>query len=348
MDVSRFPIDYHIEIPLYALNTFIAKTVPSLKHSVIELFATDPFILGLYFHLAQNDNNYELVHATALPLVHTWLAAKSCRKSRTPFIVTPFFPPSLQGYYNPELINMLRNANAVFACTYIERDILVNLGISRERIRIVPMGMDEKESVGCSGERFRRKFGLEGKYLVLFAGSKDYNKGAMHLLNAVEELAKKRNDVVLVAMGLATAGWIQAVSKMRKKSFLLNLPFTSGTEKKDVFDACDVLVMPSRSDAFGIVYLEAWYQRKPVIGARSGGVPAVISDGVDGFLVQFGDVADIVSKIQILMDNPVLAEKMGNNGRNKVITNYTWSTIIAKVERIYDEIITSAKLCQKS
>ena len=65
--------------------------------------------------------------------------------------------------------------------------------------------------------------------------------------------------------------------------------------------------MPSKSDAFGIVYLEAWYLSKPVIGAKSGGVPAVINDSLDGFLVDFGDVSEIINKIEILMDHPVLA-----------------------------------------
>jgi glycosyltransferase involved in cell wall biosynthesis len=206
------------------------------------------------------------------------------------------------------------------------------------------MGIDVMELSNGSGERFRRKFGLDGKHVVLFAGIKGYDKGAVHVLRAVEELNKKINNVVLVAVGFATREWIDEVERLGHTSFLLDLPYVSGREKADVFDACDVLVMPSRSDAFGIVYLEAWYMGKPVIGARSGGVQAVINDGIDGFLVNFGDVGNIVRKIQLLLNHPVLAEKLGNRGKAKVIANYTWPKIVDKIEMIYEKITVFGRI----
>ena len=72
---------------------------------------------------------------------------------------------------------------------------------------------------------------------------------------------------------------------------------------------------------------------KPVIGAKSGGVPAVINDGLDGFLVEFGDVDDIISKIKISIDHLFLVEKLGTNGQKKVIANYLWSTIVEKIRK---------------
>jgi glycosyltransferase involved in cell wall biosynthesis len=339
VNTYRFPIDYHVQASCKFFNGVLEKYIPGFKFDIARLFALRPFMLRMYFYLASNQGAYDLVHATPFPFVHTWLAAKACQKSKTPFVVTPFFHINMMEYYNQELIAVLRNADAVFACTDIERNVLINLGVHREKIKIVPMGINEKEFDGCSGERFRNKFDLDGKFLILFAGSKSYDKGAVHVLNVVEKLAEKRNDVVLVAMGSDTVEWTSAVRGTRKKSFLLDLPYTSGVEKADVFDACDVLVMPSRADAFGIVYLEAWCRGKPVIGAKCGGVPAVISDGVDGFLVKFGDLGDIKARINLLINSPALAEKLGGMGRKKVIANYTWPTIVDDVERIYEEII---------
>ena len=351
VNIYRFPIDYHVQASCKLFNGIFEKFIPGFRSDITRLFALRPFMLRMYFYLASNQGAYDLVHATPLPFVHAWLAAKACQKSKTPFVVTPFFHVSSSAYYNPELIGILKNANAVFACTDIERKALVNLGVYLEKIKIVPMGINEKDFAGCSGERFRNKFDLHGKFLILFAGSKAYDKGAIHVLNAVEKLAEKRSDVVLVATGLDTPEWTTAVRRIRKKSFLLDLPYTSldafnvnfhymhAMEKADIFDACDVLVMPSRADAFGIVYLEAWYLGKPVIGARCGGVPAVISDGIDGFLVKFGDLNDIVAKINLLINSPALAEKLGSMGRKKVIASYTWPTIVDNVRRIYEEII---------
>jgi glycosyltransferase involved in cell wall biosynthesis len=332
VNVIRFSISYNIQIPLHVMDVAFDRC--QLRHGI----GSYPFMPNLFFHLRMNKGVYDLVHATAYPLVHTWLVAKACHKSKTPYIITPFFHPGSPQYYRQELLNVLRNANAVFACTTIERHILVSLGVQREKIHLVPMGIDVQELSGCSGQRFRRKFGLEDKFIILFAGSKCYDKGAMHVLEAVKHLAKEKNNVVLVAMGLATPDWLKAVGSS-KGSFLLDLPYLSGTDKTDVFDACNVLVMPSQADAFGIVYLEAWYLGKPVIGAKSGGVPAVITDGVDGFLVKFGDLQNLINKIQSLMNDPALAKKLGDNGRKKVVANYTWFAIVDKVERIYKDVI---------
>ena len=77
--------------------------------------------------------------------------------------------------------------------------------------------------------------------------------------------------------------------------------------------------MPSRTDSFGIVYLEAWLNGVPVIGARAGGVPEVITDGVDGYLVDFGDVAALANRIELLLRRPEAARAMGEAGRRKVL-----------------------------
>ncbi len=96
--------------------------------------------------------------------------------------------------------------------------------------------------------------------------------------------------------------------------------------------------MPSRTDSFGIVYLEAWLNGVPVIGARAGGVPEVVSDGADGYLVDFGDVAALANRIQILIERPELARTMGDAGSRKVLAEHTWDHKIARIAEIYGEV----------
>ena len=85
--------------------------------------------------------------------------------------------------------------------------------------------------------------------------------------------------------------------------------------------------MPSRTDSFGIVYLEAWLNGVPVIGARAGGVPEVITDGVDGYLVDFGDVAALANRIELLLRRPEAARALGEAGRRKVLAEHKWIAI---------------------
>src|SRR5205807_9064932 len=102
------------------------------------------------------------------------------------------------------------------------------------------------------------------------------------------------------------------------------LGFLSDEDKRDLHAAGQVFCMPSRTDSFGIVYLEAWLNGVPVIGARAGGVPEIITDGMDGYLVDFGDVGALADHIQFLMEHPDTAREMGQAGRRKVLAEHTW------------------------
>ncbi len=77
----------------------------------------------------------------------------------------------------------------------------------------------------------------------------------------------------------------------------------------------------------------------PVIGARAGGVPAVIEDGVDGFLVPFGDVATLAQRIATLLDDPTLAEDMGQAGRAKALQRYSWDQTWQTVREVYSRVL---------
>jgi glycosyltransferase involved in cell wall biosynthesis len=116
------------------------------------------------------------------------------------------------------------------------------------------------------------------------------------------------------------------------------LGFIPDEDKRDLNAAGQVFCMPSRTDSFGIVYLEAWLNGVPVIGANAGGVPEVISDGVDGYLVEFGDVPALANRIQLLLQRPEAAREMGNAGKRKVLAEHTWDRKIARIAEIYAEL----------
>ena len=120
------------------------------------------------------------------------------------------------------------------------------------------------------------------------------------------------------------------------------LGFIPDQDKRDAFAACDVFALPSRTDTFGIVYLEAWLYDKPVVGAAAGGVPEVIADGVNGYLVPFGGVAAIADRIARLLTDPALRARLGAAGHATVLREHTWDAKIAKIEEIYKRLANSA------
>jgi glycosyltransferase involved in cell wall biosynthesis len=115
------------------------------------------------------------------------------------------------------------------------------------------------------------------------------------------------------------------------------LGYVDDQTRTDLLAACDVLALASRTEAFGYVFLEAWANGKPVIGANAGGIPAVVDHGHTGLLVDFGKVDQLADAIEQLIDNPELAHRLGDAGRDtRVVDTEGW---FGKVRDNYAELL---------
>ncbi len=160
-------------------------------------------------------------------------------------------------------------------------------------------------------------------------GALDLNKGTNDLVNAVLRINRSSSSnrrVHLLLAGGATP---------RFNDFLASLPADSlesisllgriaESEVPDFYASLDIYAMPSRTDSFGIVFLEAWANAKPVIAAAAGGVVEVVEHEQTGLLVEFGDVEQLSESIQRLVDHPNLASLLGRNGFQQVKSGCTW------------------------
>ena len=99
-----------------------------------------------------------------------------------------------------------------------------------------------------------------------------------------------------------------------------------------------MLSMPSRTDSFGITYLEAWLYNLPVIASRTWGVMDVVDDGSDGLIAPFGDIIALVAAMKTLLDNPGKAREMGEVGRKKVYQEHLWEKKLRDLGELYREI----------
>jgi glycosyltransferase involved in cell wall biosynthesis len=117
----------------------------------------------------------------------------------------------------------------------------------------------------------------------------------------------------------------------------------SDAEKRDLLAAADIFAMPSRTDSFGIVYLEAWLHRLPVIAARTWGMGDVVQDGEDGVLVPFGDVPALAQAIGRLLDHPAERAALGAHGEQKVLRQYTWEHRYAPVRDLYERLTAGGR-----
>ncbi len=290
----------------------------------------------------------DLIHTTFLPY-QTVVDGLFCSKlQNVPSVCTPFFHFANPRYSKFDEISLLKYYSKIIACTEIEKIELIKRGVESNRIEIVPMGVDSQKFQSARKEDFLDSYHIEqDRPIVLFCGYKNFEKGALTLLQAIPFVQNQNKDILFCFIGPSTKAFNYEVSKLKKLGFKQNLlnidPSNLGgyfdKKKLGCFKACSLFAMPSRSDAYGISFLEAWASGKPVIGANVGATPEIIRDGIDGFLVEFGNPTTLAEKIQFILNNPKLSMALGKNGQDKVQTNNNWKQIAQKIFKIYEALV---------
>lgn len=300
--------------------------------------------LDRYLATAPELADVDLVHTTNITLdfailpAQRWAARRGLRHLCTPFVHLgePNNPQIVRYYAMPHQIDMLRRCDAVATMTDLERAYLERRGVPADRLRTVGAGVTPAELAGGDGERFRRQHQIAGP-IVLSVGTAAYDKGTVHVLEALRRLWSSGSDAVWVQCGPLMGHFQQLVAQLpaSEQARVRVLGYVDNATRHDALAAAAVYAQPSRTDSFGITYLESWCYRVPVVGAWAGGVPAVIRDGVDGLLVPFGDVPALASAIGRLLRDRDLAQSLGAAGHTKVLRELTWEAAYGRVRELY-------------
>ncbi|MBY9002555.1 MAG: glycosyltransferase family 4 protein [Candidatus Lokiarchaeota archaeon] len=357
VNVNRFPITYKEE---FGESLKELKRIPNLEslqlpnETISQLLKNGPYlkeIIDIFLNCKQKD--YDIIHTTFFPYFNLVIALLIGRILKKPVICTPFFHFSNPRYLDSNLISVLRSFDMLIACTSREKDFLINnLNLTKSRITTIPMGVDfdkfaiVKENFNFKLHYFTRK---ERNYkLVLFCGYKNFEKGAISILKAIPLILKKYPKVYFTFIGPSTTAYNREFAKTKKttNARIINLSpdnLTGYFDKNKIaaFMESDLYLMPSRSDAYGIAFLEAWSAGKPVIGARIGATPEVIQENIDGLLVEFDNPQDIADQVVKLLRNKKLRKKLGEQGKVKVQTYHSWQNIANITKNVYNNVIDS-------
>jgi glycogen(starch) synthase len=243
-------------------------------------------------------------------------------------------------------IATVRESTASAMQTSAEQAFYAATGVPVERLPISGPGVTPSSALGGDGARFRQQHGIAGP-LVVSLSAMTYDKGTMHLVEAARQLWQTGQPLDLALAGTITEPFRRYLAGLpaADRDRLRVLGPVDEATKRDLLAAADVFAMPSRTDSFGIVYLEAWLNRKPVVAARAWGVSDLISDGLDGLLTPFGDVTALAQALADLLADPARRATMGLRGEQKVHQFHTWDRKYALVRDLYLRLVEEHGQC---
>ncbi len=173
---------------------------------------------------------------------------------------------------------------------------------------------------------------------VLFVGSPYFIKGVDLLINAFTRVSDEFPDWTLKLLGwFPNLPEVQAAVGDHPR--IMIHPPVYHRDMWEHMGRCGIFVLPSRTEAFGSVLLEAMACRKPVIGARVGGIPTIIEHGESGLLFAAGDYRDLASALRRLMGDAVLRERLAANGAQRLAERFSSAAYFRQIDAFYREVI---------
>jgi glycosyltransferase involved in cell wall biosynthesis len=263
-----------------------------------------------------------------------YAALAEARRRGIPLTVWPAV--HINSWGDSELdFDLYKRAQAVFTQTSTERDHLERHGIPASRLFLCGPGPDCL--MDGDGERFRKAHGLADRPIVLFIGRKSRGKGYHELRQAIPAVADRVPDAVLVTIGVDAEPPYPDLSP----SLLLDLGVANNETKADALAACTVMCLPSESESFGIVYVEAWAYEKPVVALDTLASRALIDHGITGLLVGDRGPALVEALTRVLSD-PARAHAVGRAGHATYADRYTWAAAVATHLRVFATVLGRA------
>jgi glycosyltransferase involved in cell wall biosynthesis len=240
-----------------------------------------------------------------------------------------------KGYLELVGKKVLRRAGCIVAVTPHELVYWKKWGVGDDKLRVVPWGVSEDCFGSYDGQRFRDDHRISGP-LLLFAGALHPSKGPQHLLRILPRVLEQFPSAVAVLCGpdAGYGSYLRSVAKnLGIDKHVRFLGYVDRSTLLSAYAACDLFVLPSNYEAFGLVLGEALAFGKPIVASRVGGVPFVVEDA--GLLVEPGSIEDLQHKVLTMLGDRSLRENLASRARD-IGARYSWKAVVREYEEIYE------------
>jgi glycosyltransferase involved in cell wall biosynthesis len=284
------------------------------------------------------------------------IAALLAGGARPPIVVHTFHGHVLRGYFSPfatlafRMLERLlaRMTTALVAVSPEVRDDLVRLGVApASKFTVVRLGIELGERIGLDDEARRETRRLIG------IGPDAFVVGWVGRMTAV----KRTDDAVRALRELVDLGvdaYVCLVGDGPDREHLEVLAHDLGVVKRCLFvgyqddvarfyNAIDVLLLPSVNEGTPVSVIEALAAERPAVATDVGGIPDVVRDGIDGYLVGVGQPAALAARLAELAGDPERRVRMGAAGRARVMERYSVDRLVDDIDRLYRSLLEATR-----
>jgi glycosyltransferase involved in cell wall biosynthesis len=180
----------------------------------------------------------------------------------------------------------------------------------------------------------------EDEKIIIFVGTLRPVKGIKYLIKAMKIIRQKNEDarLMLIGDGEERAYLENLVKELNLKNYVKFIEKVQNENVPEYMVTSDVFVLPSLSESFGIVNLEAMASGLPIVTTKVGGLPEVVKDGENGFLVEPKNPEQIAEKALLILEDDELRERISRNNKEEV-REYSWESVVERLEEIYQSYL---------
>lgn len=336
------------------VTSLVKNSQPHENFDSLEIFRVKP-LLNAYgtpvmpkLSKVLSKMDCDVLHTHTPPPFTSYYAAKTSKKKGVPLVLTYHCDLEIPGIFGNFIVGIYRRIFEPYTLKQTD-NIIVHTktygSTSRTIWRYDPMVIPSAVNASLfnpniKGGRIREVYNLSNFNVVLYVGRLRHHKGLEYLIESAKHTAENVKYLIVGGgdFGVHLKNLAKKIGVSNKIIFAGEVP---NEKLPEYYAACDVFLLPSvsRLEAFGLVILEAMASGKAVIVSDIPGVREVIENNVEGLLAEPLNSKDIAEKINFLLADKELRERMGKNGRKKVEENYQISTIARQVENVYRDVL---------
>lgn len=308
-----------------------------------------PFYLALYLPRTGREERGAVVHTS------TWETAASVQKRAATYgwkvivhaqgreIAAPMKDPARRD----RLRSVLAAADAVLPISRHVADLCREAGAAPDRVHLLTPAIDAARVQGGNGERFRARFNLGTRPVLLTLARLIDRKGQDTVIRALPDVLREIPDLAYVVAGQGDyKDRLQQIAReLNVEKHVVFTDFVADAEVPDIYAAADAYVMVSREgsqagdiEGFGITYLEASAAGLPVISGNTAGAIDAVQQDVTGLLVDPTDPAAVGGAIRAVFRDRARGRALGEAGRERVKREFTLQVRAASLVRIAESL----------